>query len=76
MSAFQGYTMKRSRGHPRFTGNWIGGEVVKEGDCSPQVKIFLVFDDDTRYEFYGNYTTHDIGGVSLGSFEHVRQYVL
>ena len=50
-------------------GKTIKHVVVKEGDDSPRSQVFLVFTDDTYYEFYSAHGSiagagaQDIGGI-------------
>ena len=67
--------MKLKDGLPQLLGKRICGAVVKQGDRSPRMQVFLVFDDGTHYEFYTDTAIHGIGGVDPGGMEHVRNYM-
>lgn len=67
--------MKLKEALPQLLGKRICGAVVKQGDRSPRMQVFLVFDDDTYYEFYTDSTIFGAGGVDRGGIEHVRQYI-
>ena len=67
--------MKLKEALPQLLGKRICGAVVKQGDRSPRMQMFLVFDDDTYYEFYTDSTIFGTGGVDRGDIEHVRQYI-
>lgn len=56
-------------------GKRICGAVIKEGDGSPRMQIFLIFDDGTYYEIYSDVAINGIGGVYEGDIEFVRQYM-
>ena len=44
-------------------GKTVKHVVVKEGSTPPQSQVFLVFTDDTYYEFYATYGT--MSGAAL-----------
>ncbi len=67
--------MKLKDALPELLGKRICGAVVKQGDRSPRMQLFLVFDDDTYYEFYTDSVIHGTGGVDSGDIEYVRQYM-
>ena len=67
--------MKLRDALPQLLGKRICGAVVKQGGRSPRMQVFLVFDDDTWYEFYSDEAIHGIGGLNRGNIEHVRRYM-
>ncbi|HSN56529.1 MAG TPA: hypothetical protein VLT32_17810 [Candidatus Sulfomarinibacteraceae bacterium] len=58
-------------------GKRISGVVVKreirEG-YGPRQQVFLVFDDETHFEFYGD-RIQCTGGVDRGGMDYVRGYM-
>ena len=60
---------------PQLLGKRICGAVVKEGDRMPRMQVFLIFDDDTYYEFYTDSMIYGTGGIDDGDIDHVRQYM-
>ena len=67
--------MKLKEALPQLLGKRICGAVVKEGDRMPRMQVFLIFDDDTYYEFYTDSTIFGTAGIDRGDIEHVRQYI-
>ena len=55
-------------------GRRIVGVVVKEASKDPRSQVFLVFDDETYYEFYGD-AIRGTGGVNRGGYEAVLAYM-
>ena len=57
-------------------GKTVKHVVVKEGATPPQSQVFLVFTDDTYYEFYATYgTISGAGAIDTGGVEAVRRYM-
>lgn len=57
-------------------GKTVKHVVVKEGDSSPRSQVFLVFTDDTYYEFYSTHgTISGAGAIDTGGVEAVRRYM-
>ena len=57
-------------------GKTIKHVVVKEGDSSPRSQVFLVFTDDSYYEFYSTHgTIAGAGAEDIGGIEAVRRYL-
>ena len=67
--------MKLKKALPELLGKRICGAVVKKSDRWPQMQVFLVFDDDTYYEFYTDSAIFGTSGVDRGGIDHVRQYM-
>lgn len=44
--------MKVKSGVKRILGKTISGIIVKDREGTPKTQLFLLFDDDTWYEFY------------------------
>ena len=58
-----------------IVGKRIAGVVVKESShLSPPRQVFLIFDDGTNFEFYGNSEVTWTSGVRPGGIEWVREY--
>lgn len=57
-------------------GKTIKAVIMKERQDAPRAQLFLVFSDDTYYEFYcaGNWISAT-GGVDSGGIEAVRRYM-
>lgn len=57
-------------------GKTIKAVIVKERQSAPRAQLFIVFSDDTYYEFYcaGNWISAT-GGVDRGGIEAVRRYM-
>ena len=57
-------------------GKTIKHIVVKEGDRAPRSQVFLVFTDDSYYEFYSTHgSISGAGGLDVGGIEAVRKYL-
>ena len=54
-------------------GKTITGVVVAENTDEPKQRVFLVFSDDTYFEFYGK-SFSCTGGVYRGGLEKAKQY--
>jgi hypothetical protein len=64
------------QGLSQIIGKTIDAVVVKESQRTPQFQVFLVFSDNTHFEFYCN--TEEIGfnkRVYEGGLEKVRKYM-
>ena len=55
-------------------GKCIKGVVVKESDTPPKKQVFLVFTDETYYEFYGEDFT-GAKGINKGGVKEVKNYM-
>lgn len=55
-------------------GKTISGVVFREGAKSPEAQVFLVFDDGTYYEIYGQ-SINGTAGVDKGGVEEVLAYL-
>src|SRR5260370_1907049 len=62
----------KSYGLQQIVGRRIKAIVANERTKSPRVQLFLVFDDDSFYEFYGEIAA--TGGVDPGGEEKVLKY--
>lgn len=64
-----------------IVGKTISGVIIKRGDTrrgSPSHQLFLIFDDDTSYEFWvsGEYSElKGAAGLDKGGVEAVRNYM-
>ena len=59
-----------------IVGKTIKGVVVKESDWkNPRSQIFLLFDDNTYYEFYSASTIRGIHGIDKGGMDTVKNYM-
>ncbi len=57
-------------------GKTIKAVIVKVRDGTPRTQLFLIFSDDTYYEFYGDGNwVCATGGVDSGGVEAVRRYM-
>jgi hypothetical protein len=65
--------MKSAAG--RIVGKTIAGIIVKKGNGPPRSQVFLLFDDDTYYEFYADAKISGAGGVDQGGPDAVRAYM-
>lgn len=60
----------------QIIGKTISGVIVKEMEGGqPTSQVFLLFSDNTSYEFYSYSTICGAGGVDPGGAEAVRQYI-
>jgi hypothetical protein len=57
-------------GVTKIVGKTINGLVIAEGS---RRQVFLLFEDDTHFEFYGDSFT-GAGGIDPGGLEKVRSY--
>lgn len=53
-------------------GKKISGVVVAENPRPPHSQVFLVFDDGTHYEFYGQ--VNSASGLDRGGMEEAERY--
>ena len=53
-------------------GKRIQGVVVAERDSAPQTQVFLIFEDGTYYELYGQISGRN--DIDIGPAERVRDY--
>ncbi len=58
----------------KLIGKRIKGVVVKESSDLPRAQVFLLFSDDTFFEFYGE-TISGCNTVDHGGLETVRNYM-
>ena len=68
------------KGHPELiVGKTISGVIIKQGGSgSPSRQLFLLFDDNTYFEFWswGDYSGMSAaGGLDRGGAEEVRNYM-
>ncbi len=57
-------------------GKRIKGIVVKERSQNPRTQLFLIFSDNTYFEFYSsNGNIVATGGVDKGGLQEVREYM-
>lgn len=60
-------------------GKTISGVIIKKGErSSPSMQLFLLFDDNTYFEFWswGDYSgLSAAGGLDRGGAEEVRRYM-
>ncbi len=59
----------------QIIGKKICGVVVKQGTRTPRSQVFLLFTDDTYYEFYSDSDIIGTGGVDPGGLNEVRAYM-
>jgi hypothetical protein len=57
-----------------IVGKTICGLVVAERASSPGHQVFLIFEDDTHFEFWGDSFTC-AGGIDSGGIGRVQEYV-
>lgn len=63
-------------GAKKIIGKTIAGVVVKESDHNPKSQVFLIFSDNTSYEFYSDET--EIRGntdIQPYGLEGVKAYI-
>ncbi len=70
----KGGGMKVRGGFEKMIGKRIKGVVVKEGNDLPFAQVFLLFSDNTFFEFYGN-TISGCNDIDNGGLEAVRSYM-
>lgn len=58
---------------PSIIGKRIVGAVALEGNTNPPNRVFLVFDDDTHFEFYGDDGWSAAKGCRVGGMEEVKE---
>jgi hypothetical protein len=59
-----------------IVGKTIKGIVVKKSEVSqPRSQVFLVFDDDTHYEFYSTEKINGIKGIDPGGMGKVKEHI-
>ena len=58
-----------------IVGKTISGIVIKEGDHSIQGQVFLVFDDNSCFEFWANSLIYGTSGLRKGGAEWARAYI-
>ena len=57
-------------------GKTIKHIVVKEGSRGPRAQVFLVFMDDSYYEFYSTHgSISGAGSLDVGGIEAARRYL-
>ncbi len=67
--------MRARGGFEKMIGKRIKGVVVKESSSDlPRVQVFLLFTDDTYFEFYGS-TISGCNDVDHGGLEAVKSYM-
>ena len=52
---------------PRLKGKTIAHAIIKEG-TSPRAQLFLVFTDNTYYEFYSESPINGSSDIDVGGF--------
>ena len=57
-------------GIKHIIGKTIKSVIVTSNDRPPKNEVFLIFDDDTYFEFYGESFTGD-GGIDKGGVDEV-----
>lgn len=65
-------------GMEKIIGKTISGVIVKENNYggSPRAQLFLMFDDDTYYEFYvSGDKLNSTSDIDMGSRADVRRYM-
>lgn len=60
-------------GIKNIIGKKISKIIVAENTNTPKRQVFLVFSDDTYFEFYGDIFS-GAGGVDEGGFEAAKKY--
>ncbi len=58
----------------QMIGKRIKGIVVKESCNPPRAQVFLIFSDETHYEFYGE-NFRGTNGVDPGGMAAVKDYM-
>ncbi len=66
--------MKARGAFEKMIGKRIKGVVVKESSDVPQAQVFLLFADDTYFEFYGN-SISGCNDIDHGGLETVKNYM-
>jgi len=61
-------------GIKQIIGKIISGVIVKESGGSPRQQVFLIFNDGTYFELYGNSITC-CSGLNGGTADDVRRYM-
>ena len=61
-------------GLKHIIGKTIKSVIVTRNDRPPKNQIFLVFDDDTYFEFYGESFT-GAGEIDQGGVDEVSRYI-
>ncbi len=61
-------------GIQNIIGKTIKSVIVTRNDRPPGNQVFLIFDDDTYFEFYGESFT-GAGGIDQGSVDEVSRYI-
>ena len=61
-------------GIKQILGKRITAFVVTESPTAPRRQVFLIFSDNTHFEFYGHEFT-GASGLGTGGLEQVRDYV-
>jgi len=61
-------------GIQQLLGKRIKAAIVAESPTSPRTQMFLVFTDDTSFEFYGNEFS-GAGRLDQRGIENVRRYI-
>jgi hypothetical protein len=67
--------MKNAHVVQALLGKRISGVVVKRADRPPYSQLFLIFEDDTYYEFYCDSQICGAGGVDKGGLTDVLNYM-
>ena len=63
------------QGVRNILGKRIKGVVVTEGSSGPRSQVFLIFSDNTYYEFFSFSTIRGISEVCEGGLEEVKDYM-
>ena len=58
-----------------IAGKMIKGIVVKKSDRNPKSQVFLLFNDNTYYEFYSTEKINGADGVDHGGMDAVKNYI-
>jgi hypothetical protein len=61
-------------GIKQVLGKCIKSVIVAKSPKSPTRQVFLVFTDDTSFEFYGDQFS-GAEGIDQGGIENVRRYI-
>jgi hypothetical protein len=59
----------------KLVGRTITHVLVKAGQVSPKSQVFLVLDDGTYFEFYGDTPIRPTGDVRPGGLHGARAYM-
>ena len=61
-------------GLPSVLGKRIVAVLGKERDREPRAQVFLIFDDGTSYEFFGEFISGGTG-LDTGGLDEARRYM-